>query len=76
MMEGVRTGREHPAAATPRVPTADSIESAASWAAAGLTLAILSLSYGALLVVVVGLKPITAALGGDRSVVPLAAALG
>ena len=35
-----------------------SIESRASWRAATLTLAILSISYGAPLLVVVGLKPI------------------
>ena len=54
---------------------ADSIESRASWIAAALTIAILSISYGAPLVIVVGLKPIVAALGADRSVVALAAAL-
>jgi MFS family permease len=54
---------------------AGSIESRASWVAAAVAIAILSISYGAPLVVVVGLKPITAALGGDRSVVALAAAL-
>ena len=37
---------------------AASIESRASWVAACLTLAILSISYGAPLLVVVGLKPI------------------
>ncbi|MBV9374230.1 MAG: MFS transporter, partial [Alphaproteobacteria bacterium] len=40
-----------------------------------ITLAILSFSYGAPLVVVVGLKPIAASLGTDRSVVALAASL-
>jgi MFS family permease len=53
----------------------DSIESRSSWLAATLTLAILSVSYGAPLIVVVGLKPITASLGVDRSVVALAASL-
>lgn len=43
--------------------------------AASITLAILSVSYGAPLVVVVGLKPIAASLGTDRSVVALAASL-
>jgi MFS family permease len=52
-----------------------SIESRASWVAASITLAILSVSYGAPLVVVVGLKPIAASLGADRSVVALAASL-
>jgi MFS family permease len=59
------SSRQHPA----------SIESRASWAAATVTLAILSFSYGAPLVVVVGLKPIAASLAADRSVVALAASL-
>ena len=53
----------------------DSIESRSSWMAAVITTAILAISYGAPLLVVVGLKPITASLGTDRSVVALAAAL-
>jgi MFS family permease len=53
----------------------DSIEGRPSWVAASLTLAILSVSYGAPLVVVVGLKPIADSLGADRSVVALAASL-
>jgi MFS family permease len=52
-----------------------SIESRASWQAASITLAILSISYGAPLLVVVGLKPIQESLGTDRSVVALAGAL-
>jgi MFS family permease len=52
-----------------------SIESRASWSAAGVTLAILSISYGAPLLVVVGLKPIQDSLGTDRSVIALAGAL-
>jgi MFS family permease len=52
-----------------------SIESRASWVAASITLAILSVSYGAPLVVVVGLKPIAASLGADRSLVALAGSL-
>jgi MFS family permease len=56
-------------------PHPASIESRASWVAATITLAILSFSYGAPLVVVVGLKPITASLATDRSVVALAASL-
>ena len=56
-------------------PHAMSIESRASWRAATLTLAILSISYGAPLLVVVGLKPIQDSLGTDRSVVALAGAL-
>jgi MFS family permease len=54
---------------------AGSIESRGSWGAASITLAILSVSYGAPLIVVVGLKPIAASLGADRSVVALAASL-
>jgi len=53
----------------------DSIESRSSWVAAAITTAILTISYGAPLIVVVGLKPITASLGTDRSVVALAGAL-
>ena len=53
----------------------DSIESRASWVAAAITTAILAISYGAPLLVVVGLKPITASLGTERSVVALAGAL-
>jgi MFS family permease len=53
----------------------DSVECRSSWLAASITLAILSVSYGAPLVVVVGLKPIAASLGTDRSVVALAASL-
>ncbi len=54
---------------------AGSIESRASWSAAWLTLAILSISYGSPLLVVVALKPIQETLGTDRSVVALAGAL-
>ncbi len=53
----------------------ESIESRASWVAAGLTLAILSISYGAPLLIVVGLKPMTAAMNADRSVLALAGSL-
>ena len=53
----------------------ESIENRGSWVAASFTLLILSISYGAPLVVVVGLKPIAASLGADRSVVALAASL-
>jgi len=53
----------------------DSIETRSSWVAAAITTAILTISYGAPLIVVVGLKPITASLGTDRSVVALAGAL-
>jgi MFS family permease len=56
-------------------PRMASIESRSSWVAAFLILGILSISYGAPLLVVVGLKPIQDALGTDRSVVALAGAL-
>ena len=56
-------------------PRAASIESRASWVAACVTLAILSISYGGSLLVVVALKPIQETLGTDRSVVALAGAL-
>jgi MFS family permease len=52
-----------------------SIEARPSWVAAGLTLAILSISYGAPLLIVVGLKPMTEAMATDRSVLALAGSL-
>ena len=52
-----------------------SIEGRPSWVAAGLTLAILSISYGAPLLIVVGLKPMTEAMATDRSVLALAGSL-
>ena len=64
-----------PRAAGGRVRFRGSIESRSSWVAAGITLAILSVSYGAPLVVVVGLKPIATSLGTDRSLVALAGSL-
>jgi MFS family permease len=67
--------REPPALTLRASRFADSIESRSSWVAASITLAILSISSGAPLVVVVGLKPIAASLGADRSVVALAASL-
>ena len=54
---------------------AETVESRASWVAAGLTLAILSISYGSPLLIVVGLKPMTAAMATDRSVLALAGSL-
>ncbi len=53
----------------------ESIESRSSWVAAGLTLAILSISYGSPLLIVVGLKPMTAAMATERSVLALAGSL-
>jgi MFS family permease len=52
-----------------------SIEGRRSWIAACVTLAILSISYGSPLLIVVGMKPIQAALQTDRSVVALAGSL-
>ena len=52
-----------------------SIESRASWVAAGITLAILSLVYGSTLVIVVGLRAMEADLGVPRSVLALAGSL-
>jgi MFS family permease len=49
-----------------------SIESRASWTAARVTLAILSLVYGSTLIIVVGLKAIETDLGVPRSVMALA----
>ncbi|HEY8289845.1 MAG TPA: MFS transporter [Acetobacteraceae bacterium] len=57
------------------IQQATSVESRASWVAAGITLAILSFSYGAPLLVVVGLKPMQDAMGVDRSVLALAGSL-
>jgi len=59
---------------TPRSRSA-SIESRGSWIAAGATLALLSVSYGSPLLVVVGLKPITEDLGTVRQMVALVVAL-
>jgi MFS family permease len=54
---------------------AGTIEGPLSWRAAWLTLAILSVSYGSPLLVVVGLRDMQAALHTDRSVLSLASAL-
>ena len=53
----------------------ESIESRASWKAAWITLAILSISFGSPLLIVVGMKPMQEALGTERSVLALAGAL-
>ena len=52
-----------------------SIESRRSWRAAFVTLAILSLSFGSPLIVVVGLRDMQAAMHTDRSVLAMASAL-
>ncbi|WP_158258210.1 MFS transporter [Rhodopila globiformis] len=54
---------------------AASIEGPPSWRAALLTLAILSVSFGSPLLVIVGLRDMQAALHTDRSVLSLASAL-
>ena len=64
-----------PPAARPGIRFPDTVEGRSSWVAASLSLAILSVSYGAPLIVVVGLKPIAKSLGTERSVVALAASL-
>ena len=51
------------------------VDSSASWKTAWLVLAILSVSYGSPLLIVVGMKTIQEALGIDRSVVALAGSL-
>jgi MFS family permease len=60
-----------PAAAAP----APSIETRASWLVALAAVAILSVSFGAPLVVVIALKPIAADLGQDRALAALASSL-
>ena len=51
------------------------IDGRGGWIAATTTIAILSVSYGSPLMIVVGLKPITAGLGTIRELTSLAAAL-
>src|SRR5207302_1479773 len=51
------------------------VEGRGAWVAAGVTLALLSISYGSPLVLIVGLKPITEDLGTIRQVTSMAAAL-
>ena len=51
------------------------VDGRASWRTAWLVLAILSVSYGSPLLIVVGMKPIQESLGIERSVVALAGAL-
>lgn len=56
-------------------PQPPSIESRASWIAAWVTLAILSVAYGSTLLIVVGLRAIELDLGVSRSILALAGAL-
>jgi MFS family permease len=51
------------------------VESAAAWRTAWLVLAILTISFGSPLLLIVGLKPIQEGLGADRSIVALAGSL-
>ncbi len=75
MVDAAETAAHGRGAAARAARFPDSVETRSSWAAAAVAIGILSISYGAPLIVVVGLKPIAAALGSDRSVVALAAAL-
>jgi MFS family permease len=52
-----------------------SVESKASWKTAWFVLAILSVSFGSPLLIVVGLKPIQESLGTERALVALAGAM-
>lgn len=52
-----------------------SIESGASWRAAWVSLGILSTSFGAPLLIVVGMKPMQEAMGTERSLLALAGSL-
>lgn len=75
---GTRTAEADPpagAAAKAGAGASASIEGRASWAAACISLVLLSISYGSPLLIVVGLKPITADLGTPRQAVALAASL-
>src|SRR5258708_39757791 len=61
--------------ASPGGTAHDGVESKASWRTAWLILAMLSVSFGSPLLIVVCMKPIQEALGTERSVVALAGAL-
>jgi MFS family permease len=52
-----------------------SIESRASWRAAFMTLAILSISFGSTLLIIVGMKPMQEVLGVERAALALAGSL-
>ena len=70
-------GERSPQSSAPHggAPKSGSIEGPRSWRAAWLTLAILSISFGSPLLIVVGLKPMQEALGTERSVLVLAGSL-
>ena len=70
------SGRDAEIAASAGIGTRpQSVESRTSWIVAATVLGIMSLSFGAPLVAVVGLQPIAEALGGERSVPALAYSL-
>ena len=58
-----------------KVGTSGGFDSRASWKVAWLTLAILSVSYGSPLLIVVGMKTMQEELGTDRSLLALAGSL-
>ncbi|WP_428486162.1 MFS transporter [Rhodopila sp.] len=60
---------------TPSSVPVQSIESRASWVAAGVSLAILSVAYGSTLLIVVGLRVMEIDLGVSRSTMALAGGL-
>jgi len=62
-------------AATTGDKAGSALDSRESWRAAWITLAILSISYGSPLLIVVGMKPMQEALGTERSVLALAGSL-
>ena len=55
--------------------SSEQVDSRTSWKAAWMTLAILSVTYGSPLVIVVGMKTMQAELGTGRSLLALAGAL-
>jgi MFS family permease len=58
-----------------RATAARSIETRSSWLVASISLVLLALSFGALWITTIGLKPIAAEMSGARSVPSLAASL-
>jgi MFS family permease len=69
------SGPTPPASRAAMRSSAAASEVRGAWLAAGVTLALLSVSYGSPLLIVVGLKPITEDLRTSREIVALAAAL-
>lgn len=55
--------------------TSDSLETRYSWIAASLSVLVLTMSYGGLWIIAVGLKQVAAETGGSRSVPSLASSL-